>query len=188
MATVVVLSLVWIRGILALPVSSSLSKTQKVAGLVLGLLACYTHFSLRARHMYYVKAARFGCEPAPRYPDDVLGIGFLLAMAEAIKQNSMLQQRREMLNSLGHTFVAKTFPDPYDCITTDEFENVKAVLSTKFEDWDLPSIRIKSFLPVLGKRKIPRFSLFFSTNNGLVNINWTRESSCLIPPFSLHTI
>ncbi|KAI0393224.1 cytochrome P450 [Xylariaceae sp. FL0594] len=173
LAVLLALSAVWIKGVLELPSASSLSKTRKLAGFMLCLLGCYTHFSLRARHMYYVKSARLGCKPAPRYPDDPLGIGFLLATAKDVKEHVLLQQRQELLNSLGHTFISKQFPDPYDAITTDDVENVKAVLSAKFEDWDLPSIRIKSFLPVLGKHSI------FTTNGA----EWQHSRAILRPAF-----
>jgi hypothetical protein len=141
---------------------------QKAFAVFLGFLALYTHVLLRADHVYYIKAAQHGCKPAPQFPGDDLGIRYLVETARAIKANVMLQHRRDLLGSLGHTYVHRTFPDFYDCVTTDDFENVKAVLSTRFEDWALPSIRIKSFLPVLGRRKlwfsfiVPLFFVFTS--------------------------
>ncbi|KAI3320559.1 cytochrome P450 [Xylariaceae sp. AK1471] len=175
LATVIiaVLSIVWIADVLQLR-SGSLSTTQhKAFGLLLGLLVIYTHVSLRASHQYYVKAAQHGCKPAPWYPGDVFGIRYLLETARTLKANVMLQQRRDLLDSLGHTYFHGNFPDLYDSITTDEFENVKAVLGTKFEDWNLPAIRLKSFLPVLGKHSI------FTTNGA----EWQHSRAILRPAF-----
>jgi hypothetical protein len=152
-ATIAVLSTVMIADVLQLRSSLLSTKQQKAVGLLLGLLAIYTHISLRADHQYYVKAAQHGCKPAPWYPGDVFGIRYLLETARTLKANVMLQQRRGLLESLGHTYFHGNFPDLCDSITTDDFENVKAVLAIKFEDWNLPAIRLKSFLPVLGKRK-----------------------------------
>ncbi|KAI1812703.1 cytochrome P450 [Poronia punctata] len=170
--SVVILAALWARGVASAPAATYLTSTQKISGLFLVLLACYTHFSLGADHRYYVKAAQLGCKPAPRYPD-FMGIRYMVATVKAIKTNSMLHQRQGLLDSLGHTFLHGVFPDTKDCITTDEFENVKAVLSTKFEDWDLPAIRIKSFLPVLGTHSI------FTTNGA----EWQHSRAILRPAF-----
>jgi hypothetical protein len=168
-ATTTVLFAVLVADVLYLrPGGPLLSLKQKAFAVFLGFLALYTHVLLRADHVYYIKAAQHGCKPAPQFPGDDLGIRYLVETARAIKANVMLQHRRDLLGSLGHTYVHRTFPDFYDCVTTDDFENVKAVLSTRFEDWALPSIRIKSFLPVLGRRKlwfsfiVPLFFVFTS--------------------------
>ncbi|KAI1492229.1 cytochrome P450, partial [Biscogniauxia mediterranea] len=117
--------------------------------------------------------ARRGCEPAPEYPGDVYGIRFLLETARQLRSHTMLQQRRQMLDTLGHTVRHRTFPDPFVTITTDDPENVKAVLSTKFEDWNIPAIRIHSFLPVLGRHSI------FTTNGP----EWAHSRAIMRPAF-----
>ncbi|KAI1636650.1 cytochrome P450 [Biscogniauxia mediterranea] len=117
--------------------------------------------------------ARRGCEPAPEYPGDVYGIRFLLETARQLRSHTMLQQRRRMLDTLGHTIRHRTFPDPFVTITTDDPENVKAVLSTKFEDWNIPALRIHSFLPVLGRHSI------FMTNGP----EWAHSRAIMRPAF-----
>ncbi|KAK5635913.1 hypothetical protein RRF57_011625 [Xylaria bambusicola] len=120
------------------------------------VLAAYVHGPLRTDHEYYAAAARRG-----------------LQTARALKDNVMLQTRRETLEYTGNTFVHGIFPRWMSCITTDEPENVKAVLSSRFEDWALPEMRIKSFLPVLGKHSI------FTTNGA----EWQHSRAILRPAF-----
>ncbi|KAI1324407.1 cytochrome P450 [Xylariaceae sp. FL0255] len=139
----------------------------------LAVFAIYTFVLLRRDYAYYVKGAENGCGVAPWYPRDWLGIRFLLETARAIKVNGLLQQRAELLEELGQTFFHQNFPDPFDTITTSEFENVKAALSTKFEDWVLPDIRVAVFLPILGKHSI------FTTNGA----EWQHSRAILRPAF-----
>ncbi|KAI0454215.1 cytochrome P450 52E2 [Xylaria acuta] len=141
---------------------------------VLALLALYVLGPLRGEHAYHVRAAKLGCGPVPRYPrHDVLGVRFLLETVRALKGNVMLQKRREVLEHLGYTFVHGLFPDGDDCITTAEPENVQAVLCTSFADWDLPRLRIRGFLPVLGRHSI------FTTNGA----EWQHSRAILRPAF-----
>ncbi|KAI1120702.1 cytochrome P450 52E2 [Nemania abortiva] len=159
----------------------ALLATGRLVGLILihvplaalALLAVYAFGPLRADHLYHVRAASLGCQPAPRFPRDVLGIRYLLQTARVLKANRMLTWRRELLETTGHTFLHGTFPDWQECVTSDEPENVKAVLATNFADWALPEIRIKSFLPVLGKHSI------FTTNG----TEWQHSRAILRPAF-----
>ncbi|KAI0426371.1 cytochrome P450 52E2 [Xylaria sp. FL1042] len=141
---------------------------------LLAALAVYVFGPLRAEHEYYVEAARHGCKPVPTYPqNDLLGLRYLVETAQALKRHLMLQKRRETLERMGHTFVHGVFPEWTSCITTNEPENVKAVLSSRFEDWALPDMRIKSFLPVLGRHSI------FTTNGA----EWQHSRAILRPAF-----
>ncbi|KAI0466102.1 cytochrome P450 52E2 [Xylaria cf. heliscus] len=141
---------------------------------VLALVALYVLGPLRSEHAYHVGAAAAGCKPAPRYPrHDVLGLRFLLETARALEANRMLHKRREVLERAGYTFVHALFPDGQDCLTTAEPENVQAVLCTSFADWDLPRLRIRGFLPVLGTHSI------FTTNGA----EWQHSRAILRPAF-----
>ncbi|KAH8156021.1 hypothetical protein CIB48_g12226 [Xylaria polymorpha] len=144
---------------------------------------------LRSAHAYHVRARQLGCKPAPRYPrHDLVGIRFLLETARALKEHAMLRKRQEVLELNGHTFVHALFPDGAECITTTEPENVQAVLCTSFADWDLPRLRIRGFLPVLGtqepvenvgnKTNNPPDSIF--TTNGA---EWQHSRAILRPAF-----
>ncbi|KAI1262403.1 cytochrome P450 [Xylariaceae sp. FL1019] len=147
--------------------------SQKLGGLLLIVLALYTTTTLRAAHIHFVKSAAAGCSPIPRFPNDFAGVRYLLETARNIKKNGLLQQRVELFEELGRTFIHETFPDRDATVTTDEWENVKAVLASKFEDWDLPTVRIRSFSPILGKHSI------FTTNGA----EWQHSRAILRPAF-----
>ncbi|KAI0545360.1 cytochrome P450 52E2 [Xylaria curta] len=141
---------------------------------ILTLLALYILFPLRSAHAYHVRAAKAGCKPCPRYPTyDILGIRFLLETARALKGNVMLQKRQEVLEECAWTFVHGVFPEGGECITTAEPENVREVLCTRFNDWDVPRLRIRGFLPVLGLHSI------FTTNGA----EWQHSRAILRPAF-----
>lgn len=150
-----------------------LSIAQKAFVIILALLATYTHVSLRAEHVYYKRMVQNGCAPVPEYPNNPFGIPFLLETARALRAHDFLQLRVRQLNSIARTFRLHMFPETAMIIITDEPEIVKAVLSTKFDDWILPTERIKGFLPVLGAHSI------FTTNAG----EWQRSRATLRPAF-----
>ncbi|KAI0099146.1 cytochrome P450 52E2 [Nemania sp. FL0031] len=158
---------------LALLATARAVRVVRVPLAALVLLALYAFGPLRADHVYYVRAASLGCRPAPRFPRDVLGLRYLLETARALKAGTMLRMRRDTLERMGHTFLHGTFPDWTECVTSDEPENVKTVLATNFNDWALPEIRIKSFLPVLGKHSI------FTVNGA----EWQHSRAILRPAF-----
>ncbi|KAI1108179.1 cytochrome P450 52E2 [Nemania sp. NC0429] len=151
----------------------STGQVLRVPWMVLVLLAVYTFGPLREDHAYHVRAAQLGCRPAPCFPWDVLGTRYLLLTATALRENAMLERRKQALSEMGHTYLHGTFPDWNYCVTSDEPENVKAVLAGSFTDWDLPAIRIKSFLPVLGRHSI------FTTNGS----EWQHSRAILRPAF-----
>ncbi|KAH9886331.1 cytochrome P450 [Xylariomycetidae sp. FL2044] len=95
-----------------------------------------------------------GCSPVPEFPQDVFGIRYIRETARHVREHTLLQQRRELIDTLGHTFKHGQFPEAVSTITTDDAENVKAVLSTRCDDWALPAIRVHSFLPILGRHSI----------------------------------
>lgn len=151
----------------------ALSIGQQALAVLLLLLGWFTQMSLGGTHRYYVEMMRNGCSPPPLFPNDPFGVRFLLDAAQHIKSNTLLAAWSGLFHTLGHTFKHRIFPGPGDTIATDEPDNVRAVLSTQFDDWDLPRLRIKAFLPVLG-----HYSIF--TSNGDA---WKRARTTLRPAF-----
>ncbi len=146
---------------------------QKAFGVVVMLACIYTQTELRGWHGYYRENARAGCAPLPVFPNDRLGIRYFLESAKNLKRNTLLASRTQCLKDLGHTFIHKMFPESSLTISTDEPENVKAMLATSFEDWDIPNTRVQGFLPVLGHHSI------FSTNGP----EWQHARAMLRPAF-----
>ncbi|KAI0880186.1 cytochrome P450 [Annulohypoxylon maeteangense] len=146
---------------------------QKAFGILLALAIVYTQTSLREEHQYYVEMTRSGCEPLPLVPNDPLGIRFLLNSAQQIKSNTLLVGWTQLFGTLGHTYGHRMFPNPGIIIATDEPENVRTVLSVRFDDWGLPQMRIRAFLPILGQYSI------FTTNGDA----WRHARATLRPAF-----
>ncbi|KAK8115251.1 cytochrome p450 domain-containing protein [Apiospora kogelbergensis] len=152
---------------------SQLSSKQIWFGLLLGVAALYTHVSLRADYIYYRRMAKHGCAPPKRIPDDPTGIRWILSIATAIKQNSLLERISQLLLEMGHTFQHRIFPEWNISISTDEPENLKTVLATRFDDWDIPRHRVRGFHPVLGYHSI------FTVNGP----EWQHARATLRPAF-----
>ncbi|KAK8041781.1 cytochrome P450 52E1 [Apiospora rasikravindrae] len=150
-----------------------LSSKQICFGLLLVVVALYTHVSLRAEYLYYVNMAQHGCAPPNRVRNDPAGIRYLLSTASAAKQNVLLQRRAQLLQEMGHTYSHQFFPEWTMTISTDEPENIKAVLATRFDDWDIPYYRVQGFHPVLGYHSI------FTVNGA----EWQHARAMLRPAF-----
>lgn len=146
---------------------------QKAFGIFLALAAIYTQTVLRTRHVYHYNMVRNSCAPPRMYAGDALGISYLLESARALNNNSFLLLRASQLDKLGRTFQARIFPQISITIMTDEPENIKTVLSTKFNDWILPKRRVDAFRPVLGSHSI------FTTNGP----EWQHSRTMLRPAF-----
>ncbi|KAI8957627.1 cytochrome P450 52E1 [Daldinia sp. FL1419] len=155
------------------PRPGALSTGQQSLAVLLLLLGWVVQTSLSGAHRYYTEMIRNGCSPPPLFPNDPLGLRFLSFAARHIKSNSLLEAWSTQFRTLGHTFKHRVFPGPRDTIMTDEPDNIRAVLSTQFDDWDLPQLRIKAFLPVLG-----HYSIF--TSNG---DSWRKARATLRPAF-----
>ena len=150
-----------------------LSTQQTCFGLLLVLVAVYTHVSLRWEHLYYRQMAAHGCAPPRQVRNDPTGLRYLLATASAAKANALLPSRARTLAEMGHTFRHQFFPEWTMTLSTDEPANVKAVLASRFDDWDIPRYRAQGFRPVLGYHSI------FTVNGA----EWQHARATLRPAF-----
>ncbi|KAI1371764.1 cytochrome P450 [Hypoxylon crocopeplum] len=151
----------------------TLSVGQKVVALTLTILGIYTQTWLLGTHRYYVEMVRQQCGPLPSFPNDLLGVRFLLDTARQIKSNTLLASWSRLFDTLGHTYRHRVFPSTVGMISSDEPDNVRAVLSAQFDDWNIPQMRVRAFLPVLGHHSI------FTTNGDA----WRHARATLRPAF-----
>ncbi|KAK7908744.1 hypothetical protein PG985_016047 [Apiospora marii] len=150
-----------------------LSSQQTCFGLLLVLVAFYTHVSLRWEYLYYRNMATHGCAPPRQVRRDPLGVRYLLSTASAAKRNTLLQERAGLLGALGHTFRHQIFPEWTMTVSTDEPANIKTILASRFDDWDIPRYRVQGFHPVLGYHSI------FTVNGP----EWQHARATLRPAF-----
>ena len=91
-----------------------------------------------------------GCKLAAQLPhkDPFFGIDAIREALRAAKAKTFLEFKRKHYELYGSTF---SFPfSTLFAISTIEPENIKALLSTKFEDYSVGSLRKDAFSPLLG--------------------------------------
>ncbi|MCJ1396235.1 hypothetical protein MMC18_009124 [Xylographa bjoerkii] len=113
------------------------------------------------------------CKPPPKYPlrDPFFGIDGIRDALRAAKAKTFLEEKRGHYQQYGNTFSSRL--STLSIISTIEPENIKAVLSTKFEDFEVGSPRKNAFSPLLG--------------NGIILCDgqqWERSRAFLRPSFS----
>ena len=117
--------------------------------LILGLgLWCY-------RRQYWLRNDRIhNTLPAKCYPhtDVLLGMDWFFAMLHALKTYAVLDLWNELFTSIGQTFWNQSIGQWV--LLTNEPENVKAMLSTNFEDWELGSSRKKLTQLAIGEENL----------------------------------
>lgn len=140
---------------------------------ILLLLGLFAQYSLINRFRFELRARAKGCLPARVYPhkDPVLGLDLFLDSIAAIRQHRMQDCQKERFDAVGHTIWVKLLGSW--ALTTDDSENIKAILASNFEDFPIAGPRLYSVLPVLGPRSI-------FTSNGK---QWHETRAMIRPSF-----
>ncbi|KAL8777852.1 MAG: hypothetical protein Q9194_002328 [Teloschistes cf. exilis] len=90
-----------------------------------------------------------GCEPPAKYPfwDPIFGLDVIYDAIRSVKRKTFLSEKQSHYEVYGNTHSSRltTFP----VISTIEPDNIKAVLSTKFKDFEIGSPRRRAFSPIL---------------------------------------
>ena len=123
---------------------------------------------------YLRKSRLHGCLPGKVYPhrDPILGIDWLLDVVRGIKEHNLLEKWCQIFDEFGDTFWNLNMGS-WSVMTNDP-ENVKAVLSTNFDDWPLLGVRQQVVLLALGKHAI------FSVNGQ----EWHSQRAMIRPSFN----
>ncbi|RFU80474.1 hypothetical protein TARUN_1736 [Trichoderma arundinaceum] len=140
-------------------------------GFAIILLPLFT--ALRRRHHYLHGTRVNGCKVGTVYPhrDPILGLDLLRVSVKALKEHQLLQKWDELLNAYGGTYWCNALGKWM--VITSEPENVKALLSTDFEDWPMKSLRQKIGILTLGPHAI------FSVNGP----EWQHARAMIRPSF-----
>lgn len=128
---------------------------------------------LRSSYLYQRGMRRNGCLPAAVFPhrDPVLGWDFVSGSGKAMKAFRILQYWDDLFRDLGQTYWVNTFGSWM--LMTNEPDNVKEVLATQFDTWELSVPRQRSSQLVLGPHAI------FSVNGR----EWQRSRALIRPTF-----
>lgn len=172
--------------LLALPLTlwESRAILQTVAGPKLPLLALLLHGGLLVlatklllasvrKFRFYRRARALGCGTVPVYPhkDPILGLDLVLQAVPRLKSFTAIQWISERLAKYG-THYHVTLGGEW-ILLTDEPENIKVMLGTKFEDFPIGGPRLLSTLPILGPNSV------FSTNGDA----WRHNRAMIRPSF-----
>jgi len=142
-----------------------------LAGLVIFVFKLQQH--IFARLAFDRRARQLGCGPIPVYPakDTIIGIDSLLSGLRAMKSHKLLDWYTERSKVCGKTYYGQTLGEWL--IMTSHHENIKAMLSTKFDDWPIDGPRLYAALPTLGPDSV------FTTNGD----KWHGARSLIRPSF-----
>ncbi|KAB5560250.1 cytochrome P450 [Coniochaeta sp. 2T2.1] len=131
-------------------------------------------FSSFIKLNFYRCARSLGCGPVAVHPhmDPILGLDLLLEAIPKLKSHKGIQWMSDRLTQYGNTHFHLTLGGEW-VILTNEPENIKTILRTKFDDWPIGGIRLAAVLPILGENSI------FSTNGEA----WRHNRAVLRPSF-----
>jgi cytochrome P450 len=118
-----------------------------------------------------------GCLPAEKKPlggDPILGLSFLLETIRRAKNSEYMQCALERFRLFGTTYVNKRLL--YETISTIDPENVKAVVLTNFDDFQMPDIRLKAMKPLFGDGIFVNDGPKWAHFRGLLRPIFTRQS------------
>jgi cytochrome P450 len=141
--------------------------------LALTALAVRINLSLLSKYRFECRSRALGCGPVAAYPhkDPILGLDGFLEGLRALKSHRLLDFYSGRFAKYGNTHYTIALGKPV--LMTNEVENVKAILSTKMDDWPIAGPRLLATLPVLGPDSI-------FTSNGEA---WHRARAILKPSF-----
>ncbi len=153
--------------------SASASLGRPAALVAATALALLVEARLYGRFRLALRARAGGCRPAPVYPhvDPVLGVDVFLETARAIPRGDFMTVLERRFAGGRHTVWNKLM-GPWAVLTRDP-ANIKAVLSSSFDDWAIAGPRLYALLPVLGPHSI------FTTNGA----EWRHSRAMIRPSF-----
>ncbi|KAH6665124.1 cytochrome P450 [Halenospora varia] len=156
------------------------------------LLAILTKWAITARQQRAF-AAKNGCKSTPWYPhkDPILGIDLFLKNLKLSQEGGFLEgvsARYDLISRRAgkpvYTFKQLLLGEPV--ILTCEPENVKAVLATKFKDFDLPPRRKTALGPIFGHGIFTTDGGEWEASRALLRPNFTRSQVGDIDIFEAH--
>ncbi|KAI9871651.1 MAG: hypothetical protein M1823_008384, partial [Watsoniomyces obsoletus] len=121
-----------------------------------------------------------GCEPVHKYSHEgfwgkLLGTDVILAMIASAKEGRMHEANRlrNWSNPKINTLQVRSLRQ--DLVLTIEPENVKTILATKFGDYSLGYVRIRTFLPLFGHGIFDTDGAAWERSRGLIRPNFVRQ-------------
>ncbi|EAW15604.1 cytochrome P450 [Aspergillus fischeri NRRL 181] len=145
--------------------------------LVLVLVAALATIACICIKRYLVRrqfARKHGCQPVARSfsKDPFLGLDTIPKTIGALRQHKILERSCNLFRNYGNTFTVKELQK--SAILTIEPENIKTVLSLKFNDYGL-SHRLQPFKPLLGEGIFDTDGAHWASSRALIRPSFTRD-------------
>ncbi|KAH7020103.1 cytochrome P450 [Ilyonectria destructans] len=127
----------------------------------------------RSKHYWLHKMRIHNTQPAITYPhrEPILGTDWITDMLKAVRAYKILQVWDSLFDTVGSTYWAQNIGTWI--IMTNEPDNVKALLSGQFDNWQILGVRQKVLQLAVGPRGI------FSVNGG----EWHEARAMIRPSF-----
>lgn len=154
---------------------------------LIALLARLLVGSIR-RFSFYRHARSLGCGTVPVYPhkDPILGLDLLLQAIPRLKSHTSIQWISERLAKYG-THYHVTLGGEW-IIVTDEPENIKAILGTKFDDFPIGGPRLLATQPILGNNSVfTTNGKLWHDNRAMIRPSFVRDQVADLACFDKHT-
>ena len=147
---------------------------------VIGLSSIAVYYVLHNWYQDY-RAQKHGCRSPPPYPqkDPLLGIDLFLQTGKAIQNHCYLPELTKRYNTLGNTFSTKSLGS--SSINSIEPENLKAVFSSKFNDWGVEPVRLPAQDPFCGRGFITTDGAAWEHSRSLLRPSFNRETALDLP-------
>ncbi|PKX96022.1 cytochrome P450 [Aspergillus novofumigatus IBT 16806] len=140
-----------------------------VAALVTATCISIKRFLIRRQF-----ARKHGCQPVARSfsKDPFLGLDTIPETIRALRQHKILERSVQLFRLYGNTFTVKELQKR--AILTIEPENIKTILSLKFNDYGL-SHRLEPFKPLLGEGIFDTDGAHWASSRALIRPSFTRD-------------
>ncbi|KAL8896090.1 MAG: hypothetical protein Q9207_007884 [Kuettlingeria erythrocarpa] len=141
------------------------------------IAVCFALYLLYRRVLLYIQQRKFQerhqCRPAHALPqyERLLGVGLMLENVKSWKAGRLLERLQSRFHRASNTYSATVAGN--NVIFTIEPENVKAIFSEQFDDFDVGWIRRRAFAPSIGDVLI--------TSDGA---KWHQQRAMLRPAFN----
>ncbi|GAQ07671.1 cytochrome P450 52A12 [Aspergillus lentulus] len=140
------------------------------------LTAVYTTFLVlryfQQLYKHRKQARSLRCQPPAKGEAGIFGISSFLRLRKAVKEKRWIELIAEQYGKYGNTFAQTIFGQPL--VATIEPENLKAVLATQFNDFELGT-RHQEFYPLLGDGIFTLDGAGWSHARALLRPQFTRD-------------
>lgn len=154
--------------------STGLGKWQARLVCLLAAVLLKAQHSLLVHVRLALRARALGCGDVAIYPDadPLLGIGWFRESIAAARAGTFFELAGRRFEAYGRTHWHRALGGSWTLVT-DEPDNIKAILATRFDDWEIAGPRLLAVLRQLGPRSV-------FTSNGP---SWQHARASIRPAF-----